>query len=208
MGTGIELVVDGRFLGELRSPLWGTHNLRNALGGVALCLELGLTVEEIAHALPRFRGVKKRQEIIGEAAGVLVIDDFAHHPTAVRETLRAIRRRFPKRYIWAVFEAKSNTTRRAVFQEDYPPAFDAADRVVLSQVWKTDTLPESERISIPKLVDDIRGRGKEVDLIPKVDDIVDFVANKVRPNDVVVGLSGSDFGGFHHKLVAALNPGR
>lgn len=203
-GTFFELIADGESLGHLSSPLWGEHNLRNTLGAVALAIEAGVTFDAIKTSLPEFRGIKKRQEIKGEANGVTVIDDFAHHPTAVRETLRAVRKRYPDRRIWAVFEAKSNTTRRAIFQEDYPSAFEAADRVVLSQPWKKDQLPESERLSIPRLVDDIRNLGIGVELIPVIDDIVEHLVHHLKPNDVVLGLSGSDFGGFHDKLLRKL----
>jgi len=204
-GTAFDWTCGASVVARLHSPLWGEHNLRNALGAVNLAYDAGVSVEAIVAGLPEFLGVAKRQQTIGEAAGVLVIDDFAHHPTAVRETLRALRGRYPDRRIWAVFEAKSNTSRRAVFQDDYPPAFDSADRVVLSQPWKNDNLPESERISIPRVVDTIRERGTPVDLIPDVDAIVDFLADEVREGDIVAGLSGSDFGGLHHKLVARLS---
>jgi UDP-N-acetylmuramate: L-alanyl-gamma-D-glutamyl-meso-diaminopimelate ligase len=135
---------------------------------------------------------------------VLVIDDFAHHPTAVAVTVRSLRRRYSGRKLWAVFEAKSNTSRRAIFQHDYPPAFEGADVVVLSEPWKRDDLPEAERISIPQMARDIAARGAEVVEIPAVDGIVEYLAARVASGDVVVGLSGSDFGGFHTKLLAAL----
>ena len=203
-GTHFELVVRGERLGPFHLPLWGDHNLRNAMGAILVCFDVGVHPMTIARALPRFRGVMKRQEIKGEAGGVLVIDDFAHHPTALRETLKAIRRHHRENRIWAVFEAKSNTSRRAVFQDEYSKAFVDADRVILSQPWKKDNLPEDERLSIPKLVADIKNAGTPVDLIPTVDEIVEFLTTQVRPGDVVVGLSGSDFGGMHRKLLQAL----
>lgn len=203
-GTRFTLVREGEELGEMRSPLFGEYNLRNTLGAVGVSLEAGLSFEAIAEGLSEFRGVLKRQTIVGEARGVLVIDDFAHHPTAVRETVRSLRKRFAGRKLWAVFEAKSNTSRRAIFQRDYPPAFDGADVVVLSAPWKRDDLPEAERISIPRMAADIRSRGAEVVEIASVDEIVGYLAERVAPGDVVAGLSGSDFGGFHRKLLEAL----
>ena len=203
-GTHFELMVRGERFGPFHLPLWGDHNLRNAIGAILVCIDMGVHPVTIAKALPRFRGVLKRQEIKGEAKGVLVIDDFAHHPTALRETLKAIRRHHVDRRIWAVFEAKSNTSRRAVFQDEYSRAFVDADRAILSQPWKKDNLPEDQRISIPKLVADIRHAGTAVELIPTVDEIVRVLTKSAQPGDVVVGLSGSDFGGFHRKLLDAL----
>ncbi len=203
-GTHFTMMREGRAVATFDSPLWGEHNLRNTLGALALALDAGVPAAALQAGLPGFAGVAKRQQIKGEVGGVVVIDDFAHHPTAVRETLRAIRGRYPERRIWAVFEAKSNTSRRAVFQADYPDAFDAADQVVLSQPWKQDNLPDAERISIPALVAAIEGRGRPVALIPAVEDIVAHLVSEVRAGDVVVGLSGSDFGGLHGKLLAAL----
>jgi UDP-N-acetylmuramate: L-alanyl-gamma-D-glutamyl-meso-diaminopimelate ligase len=203
-GTTFTLVRDGEEQGEFQSPLSGEHNLRNALGAIALCLDAGLSIDDVRTALARFRGILKRQQIIGTVRDIVVIDDFAHHPTAVRETLRAIRKRYEGRRLWALFEAKSNTSRRAVFQEDYPPAFESADLVVLSEVWKQDNLPEAEKISIPAVAESIRSRGKIVALIPAVDDIVAHVSANAAPGDVIAGLSGSSFGGIHQKLVTAL----
>ncbi|MBN1947613.1 MAG: hypothetical protein JW797_18240 [Bradymonadales bacterium] len=206
--TRFDLVLEGRRLGPLHSPLFGDHNLRNALGSIGIALDAGLDLGQIEAALPGFLGLAKRQQIKGEQGGVLVIDDFAHHPTAVRETLKAIRQRFADRRLWAVFEAKSNTSRRAVFQQEYAAAFDAADRVIFSQPWKKDDLPESEKLSLPKLVEDIERRGKPVKLIATVEEIIEALAGQVRPGDVVVGLSGSDFGGFHAKLLSRLRASR
>ena len=185
-------------------PMIGDYNLRNFLGAAALASQAGVTLAEAANAIGGFQGVKKRQQIKGEADGIVVIDDFAHHPTAVAGTLRAVRERFPTRRVWAIFEAKSNTSRRAVFQDDYPPAFTPADLVVLSQPWKADNLPENERISIPQMVEAIRAQGATVALIPEVDDIVAHVAEQALPGDVIVGLSGSAFGGLHDKILDAL----
>ena len=206
-GTRFEVVRRGQRLGPFLSPLYGEYNLRNTLGAVLLALDAGVGESQVAAALPRFKGVMKRLEVKGEEAGVLVIDDFAHHPTAVGATLRAIRQRYPTRRIWAAFEAKSNTSRRAVFQTQYGMAFADVDHVVLSQPWKADNLPDEQRLSLSRLADDIRASGPQVDLIPAVDDIVAFLAGEVQRGDVVVGLSGSNFGGLHGKLLDRLRAG-
>ncbi|MFT6398708.1 MAG: UDP-N-acetylmuramate: L-alanyl-gamma-D-glutamyl-meso-diaminopimelate ligase [Bradymonadia bacterium] len=189
---------------EIQLPTIGTYNLRNFLGACGLVSAAGVSLEQAAEAIRSFEGVKKRQQHKGTVDDIFVIDDFAHHPTAVASTLSAIRERFPTRRVWAIFEAKSNTSRRAVFQNQYPPAFVDADVVVLSQPWKKDDLPESERISIPQMVKDIEALGKRVLLIPGVDEIVELLSAECRPGDVVAGLSGSSFGGLHDKVLDAL----
>ncbi len=202
-GTHLRVFLDGAEVGETVLPMIGHHNTRNYLGAVGLVMAAGLSAADALRHIAGFAGVKKRQELKGEVGGVLVIDDFAHHPSALRETLAALRARYGARRLWAIFEAKSNTSRRAVFQQDYPKAFVDADIVVLSQPWKQDTLPESEKISIPQMVEDIRALGKEVHLIPNVEEIVTFVARESRPGDVIAGLSGSAFGGLHDRLLEA-----
>ena len=203
-GTQFELVRRGKSMGRFDSPMWGEHNLRNAIGAVLLAAEAGLSSDEIRAALPLFKGIAKRQEIKGEVNEIVVIDDFAHHPTALRVTLQAIRRRYSDRKIWAAFEAKSNTSRRAVFQDEYSKAFSDADQVILSQPWKEDNLPDDQRLSITQLVADIAQSGTPVELIAEVDDIVAYFAQRVAPGDVIVGLSGSNFAGFHQKMLDAL----
>ena len=204
-GIEVDLVEDGAPLGTFRLPMPGEHNARNLMGALALAREAGVDLETIRAALPAFASVKKRQEIKGEAAGVRVYDDFAHHPTAVRETLGALRLRHPDQKIWAVFEAKSNTSRMSVFQEDWPPAFASADEVILSSPWKKDAhLNDSERIDLGRVAEEIRALGPPTEMIPAVPDNVEHLAARVESGDVVVGLSGSNFGGFHDLLLERL----
>jgi len=203
--THVRVEWSGDDLGWFELPAFGEFNVRNMLGATGIALDEGLDPDVIRGAIADFERVQKRQEVVGEVDGVLVMDDFAHHPTAVRSTLEALDSCFPGRRIWAVFETKSNTSRRRVFQDDYPPAFAPADRVVLSKPFeKKDGLSEAERIDLDRLVSDLRDVADGTDLIEEVDDIVDFLVDRVRPGDIVVGLSGSDFDGFHHKLVSAL----
>ncbi|MBA2661575.1 MAG: UDP-N-acetylmuramate:L-alanyl-gamma-D-glutamyl-meso-diaminopimelate ligase [Bradymonadaceae bacterium] len=200
-----EFVLDGRSLGVFEVPGVGEFNVRNMLGAAALALDEGVDADTIRQALLGFRHTKKRQELIAEVNGVSVYDDFAHHPTAVRETLAALRVRHPNQRIWAIFEAKSNTSRRRVFQDAYPLAFSQADHVILSRPWRQDEdLPLEARLDIEELADSIRALGAPTELIPEVDNIVHSVVARARPGDVIVGLSGSAFGGLHGKIVAAL----
>ena len=199
-----DVIWQGRSLGEFRLPAIGEFNVRNMLGAIGICLDEGLEPDAIRAAIAEFAPVRKRQELIGVVDDIRVFDDFAHHPTAVRATVEAMRARFADRRIWAIFEAKSNTSRRAIFQGDYPPAFAKADRVVLSKPWREDGGADFPLLDIDRLADDIRARGPSCELIADVDAIVAKVAAEAEPGDVIVGLSGSAFGGLHRKLVEAL----
>jgi UDP-N-acetylmuramate: L-alanyl-gamma-D-glutamyl-meso-diaminopimelate ligase len=203
--TTAEVVFAGDSLGTFELPCVGEFNVRNMLGATGIALDEGVGVDVIKGALRGFKTVKKRQELVGEVNGVRVIDDFAHHPTAVRATVEALRERYPDRRLWAIFEAKSNTSRRRVFQDDYPPALAKADFVILSKPFqKKDNLAPAERIDIDQMAETIRALGPETTLIPEVDAIVDYVVERVESGDIIAGLSGSAFGGLHQKLVAAL----
>jgi len=186
------------------TPMTGRHNLANALAVIAAARSLGLSDAEIASGLASFRGVHRRQEIVGEAAGVTVLDDFAHHPTAVRETIRGVRSRFPGRRLWAIFEPRTNTTRRSVFQEEYAAAFDAAYCTVIAAVDHPERAPEGERFDAERLVKDLRGRGLDALYIPTVDAIVAHVAEETRPGDVVLVMSNGAFGGVHGRILGRL----
>lgn len=199
------VILDGRELGAFELPTVGLFNVRNMLGATALALDEGMEPEAIFEAFRGFKTVKKRQELVGEVAGISIYDDFAHHPSAVKATVDAMRKRFPERRFWAIFEAKSNTSRRRVFQDHYPLGFQHADRVILSKPWKKDdSLPPEELLDINELADDIRALGPTTELIESVDDIVEHVAGQALPGDLIVGLSGSSFGGLHHKLLQRL----
>lgn len=203
-GMEFEVSLDGVLFGVFQSTLTGLHNLRNILGVIGVAHARGLSATAIAQGLAAFSGVKRRQEVRGVAAGVVVIDDFAHHPTAVRATLQATRDRYPGRRLWAVFEPRTNTTRRSVFQEEYARSFDDADRIVLAAVDHPERAPEGERFSVERLLADLKGRRKEADYIPTVDGIVAQVAREAQSGDVVLVMSNGAFGGLHQKLLAAL----
>ena len=203
--TKVRVDYAGEDFGVFELPAFGEFNVRNMLGATGIALDEGLSPDDIRSAIAGFERVKKRQEVIGEVDGIIVLDDFAHHPTAVRATLESLDACFPDRRIWALFELKSNTSRRRVFQHDYPPAFAPADRVVLSKPFeKKDSLTDDERIDVDELVDDIADHGPKTELVPDVDDIVEFVSARAKPGDIIAGLSGSDFDGIHQKLIDRL----
>jgi UDP-N-acetylmuramate: L-alanyl-gamma-D-glutamyl-meso-diaminopimelate ligase len=189
--------------GEFTMGLLGEHNVRNALAALAVGADLGLDIEALRQALAGFMGVKRRLEVVGKAGGVTVYDDFAHHPTAVDETLRAVRTAAPGQRIWAIFEPRSASSCRRVFQDDFARAFAGADEVVLASVFRS-SLPESERLSEVRLVEDLTRQNVRARHLPSVEAIVEAVSKEARDGDLVVVMSNGGFGGIHQKLVAAL----
>lgn len=183
----------------------GGMNARNAIGVFALARALGLSAEEILPGLASFRGVARRQELVGEYAGVTLIDDFAHHPTAVAGTLAALRLRYPQRRLWAVFEPRSNTSRRKVFQKEYADAFAAADQVIIGGVFAkaSDQVGAEALFSPEQLADDLRQRLVAARAIADVDSIRDTLRLECRAGDVLVLMSNGSFGGLRGKLQAA-----
>jgi UDP-N-acetylmuramate: L-alanyl-gamma-D-glutamyl-meso-diaminopimelate ligase len=180
------------------------HNVRNALASIAVGSYVGLAASDLAQGLRAFKGIKRRLEVVGVAGGVTVLDDFAHHPTAVRETLSALRAGYPGRRVWAVFEPRSASSCRRVFQGDFARAFGAADEVVIAAVFRS-SLPEAERLSAEQLVHDLRAAGRHARHIPEIDAIIQTVVTERQPGDVVVLMSNGGFGGIHPKLVQALS---
>jgi UDP-N-acetylmuramate: L-alanyl-gamma-D-glutamyl-meso-diaminopimelate ligase len=201
--TQFEVHHDGRPFGRFSSPLLGVHNVRNALAAIAVGARAGLSAPALAEGLRAFKGIKRRLELVGERGGVTVLDDFAHHPTAVQETLLALKTGYPGRKVWAVFEPRSASSCRRVFQDDFARAFGAADEVVIAGVFRS-TLPEAERLSVDQLVHDVQRAGRPARSIAAVDDIVRAVAAEARAGDLVVLMSNGGFGGIHQKLLQAL----
>ncbi|MBX5484375.1 MAG: UDP-N-acetylmuramate:L-alanyl-gamma-D-glutamyl-meso-diaminopimelate ligase [Myxococcaceae bacterium] len=207
-GARFEVVDHGVPQGELLLPLGGRHNVENALGAYAAARSLGLSHDEVRRGFLTFRGVKRRQEVRAEVGGITVIDDFAHHPTAVRETIAAVRGRFPGRRLWAVFEPRSNTSRRNIHQEEYARAFDGAALATLRVPEKTDRVPTGEELDVPKLVRALRARGIDAEGDADVEVLVQDVRRRAQPGDVILVMSNGAFGGFIEKLIAALKEGR
>jgi len=185
--------------------LVGELNVRNALAVVACAKHCGLSNKQIQAAFDTFKGIRRRMEVRGVAGGVTVIDDFGHHPTAIRETLRALRIRHPRDRVWAVFEPRSNTTRRNVFQTELAGAFADADAVVVSQVARLELLSPEERLDPGRLMADLTARGKQAAYLPDVDTIVNHVVKNAQGGDVVCVFSNGGFGGIHGKLLAHLS---
>jgi UDP-N-acetylmuramate: L-alanyl-gamma-D-glutamyl-meso-diaminopimelate ligase len=200
-----ELTAHGEQLGHVTLPLIGAHNVQNALAALAVGRAADLSAEEMIRGLKDFQGVRRRLELRGTEGGVSVFDDFAHHPTAIRETLKAVRWSYPDRRIWAIFEPRSATSCRRVFQDDFARAFaeSDADEVVLAAVFRS-TLPENERLSIDQLVRDLQKSGRKARYVPTVAEIVELVRQEARDGDLVVIMSNGGFDGIHDKLLAAL----
>ena len=188
--------------------LVGELNVRNALAVVAAAKHCGLKNSQIQNAFNTFKGIKRRMEVRGLAGGVTIIDDFGHHPTAIRETMRALRLKFPTQKIHAVFEPRSNTTRRNVFQHDLAAAFRDADAVILSQVARLDQIPAEERLDPERLMRDLQGAGKPTAYLPDVDSIVDHCATHVMGGEIICVFSNGGFGGIHGKLLERLRARR
>lgn len=203
MATVFRVRRDGKPFGEFLVPLVGAHNVRNALAAVAVATEVGISSDRIASGLKAFLGVKRRLEIVGTAGEVTVYDDFAHHPTAVAETLAGLRAANPSARIWAVFEPRSASSCRRVFQDDFAKAFGGADEVLLAPVFRS-SLSEAERLSIPGLVHDLAGRGQAARETSSIDEIVDILVREHRAGDLVVLMSNGGFGGIHGRLLQAL----
>jgi UDP-N-acetylmuramate: L-alanyl-gamma-D-glutamyl-meso-diaminopimelate ligase len=194
----------GHAVAAFESSLLGVHNVRNALAAIAVGRHLGIDTDVLVEGLRQFKGIKRRLETVGVRREVTVLDDFAHHPTAVRETLSALRTGYPSRRIWAVFEPRSASSCRRVFQADFAEAFAGiADEVVIASVFRS-TLPESERLSVDDLVRDLTIAGQRARHLPDVESIVRTIVSEHRPGDVVVLMSNGGFGGIHRKLLEAL----
>jgi UDP-N-acetylmuramate: L-alanyl-gamma-D-glutamyl-meso-diaminopimelate ligase len=194
-------------VGEFEVPLVGAHNVRNALAAIVVATESGLTANQIAEGLALFQGVRRRLEVVGIADGVTVYDDFAHHPTAIAETLAGLRVSHPAARIWAVFEPRSASSCRRVFQEEFAAAFRAADHVIIAPVYRS-SLPESERLSVSRLVQDVTERGSPAREATSIDDIIQIILQEHRTGDLVVMMSNGGFGGIHGKLLVALSQTR
>ena len=184
--------------------LVGEINVRNALAVIGAAKHCGLSNKQIQSAFDAFKGIKRRMEIKGIAGGVTVIDDFGHHPTAIRETLQALRLKYAREKIWAIFEPRSNTTRRNVFQNELATAFAEADAVVVAQVARLELLPPEERLNPEKLLQQIGAEGKPAAYLPDVEAIVNHVGQQAQGGDVVVVFSNGGFGGIHGKLLQRL----
>ena len=184
--------------------LVGHHNVANCVAAIAVAHARGVAIKDIQRGIGSFAGVRRRQELRGVAGGVTVLDDYAHHPTAVRETLKALRRRFPKRRLIAVYEPRSATSRRRTFQTEFVDAFAHADEVVVGKLFDPAKIPPDERFDPEKLALDLHRSGTKAAYVPEVDAIVKQLAESAAPGDVVCVLSSGSFDGLHDKLLDAI----
>jgi UDP-N-acetylmuramate: L-alanyl-gamma-D-glutamyl-meso-diaminopimelate ligase len=190
--------------GAFKTRMIGTHNLLNALAAIAAADRLGLSRQDISEALETYAGVKRRQEIRGVANGITVMDDFAHHPTAVRETIAAVRPFYPDGRLIAVFEPRTNTSMRNVFQDVYPSSFDNADLICIRKPPLLAKIPQESRFSSEKLVADIANRGKEAYFFPDTPEIIEFLAGEAKSGDVVLIMSNGGFDNIHERLLSVI----
>jgi len=204
LSSTFSVVHQGEMLGQCRLPMPGLHNCLNALAVIALLHRLGFAFAEIVEGLASFEGVKRRQQIRGTVGGITVIDDFAHHPTAVRETLNALRLAWPNNRLLVVFEPRTNSSRRAVFQEDYTRVFDVADRILIREHVPLDSIPLEEQFSSPKLARDLRAGGKAAQSFADTDAILNDLAQTCQSGDIVIILSNGGFDGIHERLLNLL----
>ena len=194
----------GRAWADLEFPLAGEYNVWNATAAAAMAAAYGISKEEITAALKTFKSVKRRLEVKAQVNGITIIDDFAHHPTAIAGTLKALRARYAGARLWAILEPRSNTLRRRVLQADLARSLALADEVIVTEVFRSDALPVNERLDLPELAADIQKHGSRARLIGNADEIVQSIAPEMRSGDVVAILSNGGFGGIYEKLPARL----
>ncbi|HUE76888.1 MAG TPA: UDP-N-acetylmuramate:L-alanyl-gamma-D-glutamyl-meso-diaminopimelate ligase, partial [Longimicrobiales bacterium] len=203
-GTIFNVHHAGKCLGDVKTALSGAFNVRNCLAAIAAATAVGASWDGVREGLATFRSVRRRMEVRGEVGGVAVIDDFAHHPTAVRETIEATRQRFPDRRVVALFEPRSYTAQRLEFQEPYRAAFGGADRVILAGLFHPERYDETTGMDPERLTADLRADGVDARYIPDVDEIVATLVPDLAPGDVVLVMSNGSFGGIHERLLGAL----
>jgi UDP-N-acetylmuramate: L-alanyl-gamma-D-glutamyl-meso-diaminopimelate ligase len=201
--TAFNVRKDGAPVGAFEVPMLGAYNVRNALAALAVGASVGLSPDTMAEGLRKFRGVRRRMEHRGTASGVMVYDDFAHHPTAIEETLTGVRSAHPHRRIWAIFEPRSATSCRRVFHQDFARALGKADRVILPAVFRS-SLPDDQRLDTEQLVADLKTSGVDARFIPDTNAIVKTVSREAREGDLVIVMSNGGFDNIHQKLLDAL----
>ncbi len=191
--------------GRLLLPMWGEHNLMNATAALSLLIELGIDPKMLSKGLRSFLGVKRRQETIYKGNGITIIEDFAHHPTAVGKTIEAMHMRFPNKKIWAIFEPRSNTSRRNFFQSEFTDALSKANTVIIAGVHRADALGDEERLNPEQIVKTLTGRGIDAHHIPKTNSIIEFISENVGTGDILLIMSNGGFGGLPKKLTTTIS---
>ncbi len=202
--TSWTVMHNGETWADFEFALGGEYNVWNATAAAALAFSCGISKDAIAAALKTFKSVKRRLEVKAQVNGITIIDDFAHHPTAIAGTLKALRARYPDARLWAILEPRSNTLRRRVLQSELARSLAEADEVIVAGVFRSDAVPENERLELPALAADIQQNGRRARLLADADSIVQTVAPEMRSGDVVAILSNGGFGGIYEKLPARL----
>ena len=203
-GAHFTALKNGRQFGRFRCPMPGRHNAMNSLAVLAVLDQLGLPAADCAGYLTKFPGVCRRQEVRGEVNGVTVIDDFAHHPTAVRETLAALRAGYPGRRLRAVFEPRTNSSRRKVFQDIYPQVFNSADEIIVKEPIPLADLPKEERFSARQLIFDLQKLGYPAEYFSNTEDILAYLKSSTVSGDVIAIMSNGGFDNIHARLLDIL----
>ena len=202
--TVFEVTKNNQSFGTFKTRLYGEHNLLNALACIAIADGLDIPVNVIAAALQTFEGIKRRQEVRGQKRQITVLDDFAHHPTAVRETVRAVKSVVSGGRLIAVFEPRTNTSMRSVFQDEYSTVFDPADIICIRKPPLLNKIPSGQRFSSKQLVDDLKSRGKDAHYFADTDTILEFLLSNARPQDFVLIMSNGGFDNIHERLLEKL----
>jgi UDP-N-acetylmuramate: L-alanyl-gamma-D-glutamyl-meso-diaminopimelate ligase len=198
--TSWSVLRDGKHWGDFEFLLGGEYNVWNATAAAALAANYEISKDVIAKALKTFRSVKRRLEVKAQVNGITIIDDFAHHPTAIEQTILALRARYPKSRLWVVLEPRSNTMRRNVLQDALSRSLALADQVVIAAIFKSEAIPEAERLDLRRLIDEIQKRGRQARIFADADAIVNAIAPELRERDVVAILSNGGFGDIYEKL--------
>ena len=185
-------------------PMIGRHNIQNATSVAVMSLKLGLTTQEIQEGFHTFKGIKRRQEVLGVKNGVTVIDDFAHHPTAIQLTLEGIKEAYPGQRIWAIFEPRSATCKRKVFEDRLPKSFTPADLVIIADLFAPDKIDPKDRLNPVLVVENINRNGGDAYFIPDTEALINKLITECRPKDVLLIMSSGGFSGIHQKLIARL----
>jgi UDP-N-acetylmuramate: L-alanyl-gamma-D-glutamyl-meso-diaminopimelate ligase len=204
--TFFEARYRGKSEGTVEVGLIGRHNVNNALAVYALGRMIGLERNQLLEGFRTFCGVKRRQEVLGERRGVLVMDDFAHHPTAVRETIEAVKAAYQERRLWAIFEPRSNTSKRNIFEKEFADALTLADRIVIAGIYQPEKIPEGERISVESVARSINQRFPDprAYVIAGAADIALRVSREARAGDLILVMSNGGFDGVQQKILEAL----
>ena len=202
--TSWTVLHENRPWSDFEFPLAGEYNVWNATAAASMAFAYGISKEEISAALKTFKSVKRRLEVKAQVNGITIIDDFAHHPTAIAGTLKALRARYAGARLWAILEPRSNTLRRRVLQADLARSLAVADEIIVAGVFRSEAVPENERLELPELAADIQNHGRRARLITNADEIVETIAPEMRSGDVVAILSNGGFGGIYEKLPARL----